>query len=117
MAAEARADKVAAKAMEGLRTAHSRVIKAEAQIREVEDHAKEELRQANERIANAEAWAQAAEERAREAERRAEAAEARAKEAEDWLRRLTDNLQQKLSFAAAATADYEPQAQRRALAG
>ena len=70
-----------------------------------------------ERITGAEAWAQTAEERAQEAERRAEAAEARAKEAEEALRRVTDALQQKLSFAAAASADYEPQPQRRALAG
>jgi hypothetical protein len=96
--AEARAEKIAEKAMEGLKTAHARVLKAEAQSREAEQRASEEVQSAIQRAAQAEAWAHAAEERAREAESRAAVAEARAKNAEEWLRRLTESLKQKLSF-------------------
>jgi Fe2+ transport system protein B len=103
--AEERAEKVAFKAMEGLRTAQLRFEQAEAQARDTEQRAAEDIRLAQGRMAEAEAWAQAAEERARaaesrmeEAESRMEAAEARARTAEEWLRCLTDALKQKLSF-------------------
>jgi hypothetical protein len=112
MQAEERAERVAAKAMEGLRTVQSRVDEAEEHARAVEAQAAEEIRQARARASELEAWAQQAEQRAQEAEQRAqeaesriEAAEARAREAEEWLDRLTNALRQKLSFGApAATA-------------
>jgi hypothetical protein len=107
--AEERAEKVAFKAMEGLRTAQLRFEQAEAHARHVEQQAAEEIRLAQGRTAEAEAWAQAADERARaaeirmeEAESRMEAAEARARTAEEWLRCLTDALKQKLTFGAQA---------------
>lgn len=99
--AEARAEKVAAKAIEGVRSAQQRVEQAEAHTRQIEQHAAEEIRRACERMAEVEAWAQGAEERARDAEHRAQAAESRAHYAEEWLSRLTDALRQKLSFGAA----------------
>lgn len=98
--AEERAEKVAFKAIEGLRTAQLRFEQAEARARQVEQHAAEEVSLAQGRVAEAEGWAQEADERARAAESRAEAAEARAREAEEWLQRLTEALKQKLSFGA-----------------
>jgi hypothetical protein len=68
--AEERAERVAFKAMEGLRSAQARVDKAEAHARAVEEHTAEEIRLARGRIAETEAWAQEAEARAREAESR-----------------------------------------------
>jgi hypothetical protein len=90
--AEERSEKVAVKAIEGLRAAQQRVEHAEAQVRRIEEEAAEEVRAA---------WAQEAEERARTAESRVEAAEARAREAEEWLQRLTGALRQKLAFGGA----------------
>jgi hypothetical protein len=116
--AEERAEKVAFKAIEGLRSAQLRVEHAEAQARAVEEQAAEDLRQAQARAEEAEAWARQAEERAQDAEERARTAEsrmeeiesrlaateARAREAEEWLQRLGGALRQKLSFAAPAEA-------------
>jgi hypothetical protein len=120
--AEDRADKVATKAMEGLKTAQVRVAEAEARVAEAEQQAADQIRLARAQAAEAETWARDAEgrareaedrsrdaeERAREAESRAEAAEARARTAEEWLARLTEQLRQKLSFAAqnAAADEY-----------
>jgi hypothetical protein len=113
--AEDRAEKVATKAMEGLKSAQMRVEQAEARAASVEQQTAEELRLARTQVAEAEAWARDAEgrardaeDRAREAESRAEAAEARARTAEEWLQRLTEQLKQKLSFAAqnAAADEY-----------
>ena len=104
--AEERAERVAFKAMEGLRSAQVRVDKAEAHARAVEEHTAEEIRLARGRIAEAEAWAQEAEARAREAESRAAAAEARARDAEAWLQRFTEALRQKLSFGAPQPAEH-----------
>lgn len=112
--AEERAEKVAVKAIEGLRSAQMRVEEAEAQTRIVEEQAAEEIRAARAGLAEAEAWAQQAEERAQEAESRVEAAEARARDAEEWLQRLTDALREKLSFAAPAQAAEEALIRRSA---
>ena len=98
--AEERAEKVAFKAMEGLRSAQLRVEHAEAHAREIEQQTGEELRQAHGRIAELEAWAEEAEHRMRDAESRAETAESRAKDAEQWLRRLTDAIRHKFSVGA-----------------
>lgn len=112
--AEERAEKVAVKAIEGLRSAQLRVEQAEAHAQEIEERTAEDVRLARAGLAEAEAWAMQAEERAREAESRMEAAEARAREAEEWLHRLTDALRQKLSFNAPAHAAEDAPARRSA---
>ena len=112
--AEDRAEKVAAKAVEGLRAAQARYEDAEARAQAAERHAAEEIRSAHSRLAEAEAWAQQAEERAREAESRVEAAEARAREAEEGLRRMTEALRQKFSLGGQNHAAAEPPLRRSA---
>jgi Fe2+ transport system protein B len=107
-AAEERSEKVAVKAMEGLRAAQQRFEHAELHAREIERHALENLRAAEGRVAEAEARALAAEERAHAAESRIDDAEARARNAEEWLRCLTDALRQKLSFGMQVQLPEEP---------
>jgi hypothetical protein len=117
-AAEERAEKVAFKAMEGLKAAQQRFEQAEAHAHEVERQAAEDIRAAQVRVAEMEGWAQAAEERARAAESRIEEAEARARNAEEWLRCLTESLRQKLAFGVQAQPPEEAyQPPKRARAG
>jgi hypothetical protein len=119
--AEERAEKVAVKAIEGLRTAQLRFEAAENRARQLEETTAEELRLAQHRVGEAEAWAQNADERARDAEERATAAEERAaaaelraRDAEEWLRRMTEALRQKLPVGAVAAPEAAPEPRRRA---
>jgi hypothetical protein len=122
--AEERAEKVAVKAIEGLRTAQLRFEAAETRARQLEESTAEELRLAQQRVGEAEAWAQNADERARDAEsraaaaeERAEAAEIRARDAEEWLRRMTEALRQKLPVGTVAAPHVEPMPELRRRAG